>query len=827
MTFVRSGKSMFEEYGTTIMAAADVCGRVLDVKPNAENSPGVYRRSAGLIAVGFALALGVVPSQAQPVQGDAIAVGFQAAVPARHVVKYGRWFPIILNLTAQGTQAYEVQLQCERTDLDGDRVDFVEPHVVVTPEIGVKRVWCYAVTIKEGGGERLGVDIIGADGIRIHTVPTPAFEPIGNDTYLILDISSQRVTGLDRINSPAENYLGFAWARRTYYRSICVATLACTDLPDRWYGLDAADVVVWDAPDPEALSIAQLNALMEWVRNGGQLVVGVGAAGANIQKSALAAIMPLEFTQPATEIQRLDTFRRQFDTLEEQFKTPIPVACGQPAPGAIVTLRDGLPDKSILNLIALRCVGSGRVIASAAHLRDLEKLGPEAERFYRELFDLNRVEPEFRAKEAEEINLFSGVQNLYQPIITTIDFRQRAGALILAAFAFVAAYILLATFGTWNWLKRHALTGVSWTAFAGFALVASAGSIAAVAFTRGVTGAVHAYCFVDLQEGSSEARARAYFGYKSNRRQRVDLSVSGVGGTLCPLGTGADFLTPYATPERYEALASSATLTGTPMRATLKQFQAYWNGATDGRILGKLTADRGSGRITLDSWIENGLGADIYDGYLLYIDPRLSDRDGGTPCRIAGWTRRNDRPGMGNKVWGFDRVPPALNVLAVRLAPMKAGERLEQVGRNREYARFDDAFARWSAVEQPDPKSEPWLPNLHGRLEDEWSERFGLLGGGLDSTDAAALRASMRNLYLHTRTPDDFVSVGRPISTDGLLDHDVTHWLTRGQAVLLLLSDRPGPVKLQVDGEPKETKEGRTLYRVRVPLQYIGMPPRG
>ena len=809
------------------MAFYSIIGRVVGMRRKATRARRRSRNHAGGLAAGLMLLLGIIPARAQPVQGDAISVGFQAAVPSRYIVKYGRWFPILLNLTAQGTQAYDVQLQCERIDLDGDRVDYVEPHVAITPEAGVKRVWCYAITLKENSSEPLSIDIIGGDGVRINTIIAPNFESISNDTYVILDISEKRVTGLDRINSPAENYIGFAWGRREYYRSICVATLPSTDLPDRWYGLDAVDVVVWDDPDPDALSIAQLNALIEWVKRGGQLVVGIGAAGAKIQKSALAEIMPLEVTQSPVELQRLEAFRRQFDTLEESFKTAIPVAVGKPTQDALVTFRDSLPDNHVLNLIAMKGVGSGRSIVLAAYLRDLERLRPSVESFYREFLDLNRVEADFKKNELDEMNMFSGVQALYSSIISPIDFRRSASALVLTAFAFVAAYILLATFGAWNWLKQHALTNMSWTTFAVFAIAASALSIGAVTLTRGVTGAVHTHSFVDLQAGSSEAQARTYLGYKSNRRQRVDLSMPGDGDTLEPLCTAQDIPNPYTTPERYQAIASEGVLEGTPMRATLKQFQGSWVGTMEGVISGELIADRATGKISRESWILNGLGTDIRVGYLLYIDPRLRDRDGGVPCRIAGLNKRNDRAEMQNKVWGSDRVPPAFNVLALKLDGIKAGDRLGNLGSSVVYVNFDARYTRWANEEKPNPTEEPWLPTLRMLQVEDWSSSFGMVGGGLDGTDAAALKASTRNLFLHNKATTNFQTVGQPLNTDGLFEHDITHWLTRGQAVLLLISDQPGPADLYIDGDPEEADEGRTLYRVRIPIQYVGNPPRG
>ncbi len=768
---------------------------------------------------------GVGVARAQPVQGDVVSVGFQARVPTGHVVRNGQWFPILVTLSGQGTQSYDVELRCERVDLDGDRVDYVEPHVAVTPEAGIKRVWCYAVTLKESTGQPLTIDIIGDDGALISRMTSPMFESISNDTQLILDISAERVTGLDTINSPAEDYIDPAWGRRNYYRSICVATLPARDLPDRWLGLEAVDVIVWDEPDPGQLSIPQLAALVQWVRNGGQLVVGVGSAGVKLQKSVLARIMPLEFTQPAVEVRRLSIFERRYVHSEQVFESPILVAVGRPAHDALVTFKDRLPDNRVVNLIALRCVGSGRVIATAARLSDLGRVS-RRRAFYHELFDLNRNENEFNAKEAEQGFMGPGLWRLYRPLIAQIEFQRLASARVLTAFAFVAAYILLATFGAWAWLKRRSLTHLSWVAFAAFAVVASLLSLGAVGLTRGVTGTVHSYSFVDLDADSDDARAMTYFGYKSNRRQFVDLSLPSEDGYLRGLSSGPGLSEFYATPERYAAITGQAALAGTLVRATLKQFEGFWSGSLEGRVRGELTADRGTGKITLQSRLQNDLDMDFIGGYLLYIDPRLRERDGGVPYRVAGLNTRNDRPDQENKYYDSVKVPPAVNVLALKLPPMRAGEIISGLGTD-QYEQYDAQRYRWKNLNKPEPKTEPMLPTLRHYQLENWVKSLGTLGGELPRPDAAALLASTRNLHLHNNRKTDFTSFGAPLNTAGLCDQDVTHWLTRGQAVLLLLSEEPGPAKLHLGGKPKDSKEGRSIYRVRIPIKYAGRPPRG
>ena len=784
-----------------------------------ERSRPSYRTlSLGLLV---AACCGAVQVRAQPVQGDVGSIGFQAAVPTRYVIRYGQWYPILVNLNAQGTQSYEVELRCEGSDLDGDHITYTEPHVVVTPAAGIKRVWCYAVTLREQAGPPPTIDVIGDDGALISKINVPLCEAIGNDTQLILDISTNRVTTLERIKSDPKFYVGLAWGNRAYYRSICIAALPARDLPDRWWGLEAVDVIVWDEPNPDSLSIAQLEALVRWVRNGGQLVLGVGPAGALIQNSALAEIMPLKFTQAAVEVSRLPTFQARYTITDSSLESPISVALGAPVSDALVTFKERLPDNNVFNLIGLHCVGAGRVIAVAARLNDLGLLRPRTE-YLHELLDLNRNQPEFKANELSENTMFRGLLRLYDPLIGQIEFRRLAGARVLAAFAFVAAYILMATFGAWSWLRRHSLTHLSWITFAGFAVVAGALSLGAVGLTRGVTGVVHSYSFVELDSDSSQARGTAYFGYKSNRRQRIEIALPGQESYLRGLASAADRPKVYTTPERYTALAGSATLADTPMRATLKQFEGFWSGELGGRIHGDLTTQRSTGKITLNSWLQNELELDFIGGYLLYIDPRLSGRDGGVPDRISGMDTRSDRA----KYYGSEKVPAAVNILAVQLPPLRAGERITRLGVD-EYAEYESKHYTWASRANPDPELEPMLPTLRFRQFNDWVGSLDIAGGDWLRPDAAALLASTRNMYLHNGSINDFTNVGVPLDIEGLVDQDVTHWLIRGQAILLLLSDQPGPATLYLDGEPKAAKEGRAIYRVRIPLKYSGRPPRG
>ncbi|MGH6962136.1 MAG: hypothetical protein ACREE7_16770, partial [Dongiaceae bacterium] len=374
-----------------------------------------------------------------------------------------------------------------------------------------------------------------------------------------------------------------------------------------------------------------LDALKQWVRSGGQLVIGLGASGANVIKSGLAEILPLQGNETTETVRSLPRFlERMAKPGVNEFHSPIPVVAMPPARG-VPTFWDYLPGGRRGGLIVMEMVGSGRVVTVAASLRDLTsvppKESPDDRLLLHELFDVNPVSEAFLKSEGEKaFALPMEMMRLFDGLVRPIEFQRTGSLLAFGAVGFVVAYGLLSTIVSWFWLQKQGRAHLSWTVFAVFAVVASAVSLGLVTVASGFER-VASVNLVDLQAGSSEARAACWFGYRSPTRQRVDLALAGDGNYLRALSQARANQIYYATPLRYEAVPAKALLADTPMRATLKQFEGFWQGRIDGTIRGQLVADRAAdGSLTPESWIKNELGVEIAGGYLLYLDPRL-DRD--------------------------------------------------------------------------------------------------------------------------------------------------------------------------------------------------------
>jgi hypothetical protein len=790
------------------------------------------------LMVCVAALLAAPAARAQAVRGDIMSIGFEARGQSLNVIREGTWFPIFAKLNVGGTEHFQGRFVCERVDLDGDRVAYTDPQVAVTAGGMDRHLWLYASTIKENGSSN--IDLVAYDQNNIAIPIASATRPglVGGDTELILDISANQVDGLRSFETRGDvTTLSSSWGQRIYYRPVCVATLPCKSLPDRWIGLEAVNTIVWDEPDPDALTNEQIAALIQWVRAGGKLVIGIGPAWLKLQKSALRDILPLRGEQPPQMTAYLQSFLTRFVTNGRQadFKSPVSVVLAELAPDSVATVRDTLAEDAtqVFNLVAMRWIGSGRVTAVAARLHDLAGATPKPD-FYRELIDLSAVPDKFKDNEANKATGLLRAVELQPALVRPTEFSRVANIRMLVAFTFVGLYIGLATVASWYWLGRHKLTQLSWSVFAGFAVVASALGIVAVFFLRGATDRVASVSAVDLEAETmkntgTQARAHVWFGYKSWIQQKIDLSLPGEHNFLRPMPSGPNLSSSYATPERYAAVSGSSLLKEAPMRATLKQFQGYWEGALEGGVRTDLTVDRFTGRIEPNSWVRSDLPGDIRVGYLLYIDPRLRAFDDLPPFRAAGLETTSFNGGqIANRNVAKDRGASAINVLCASVPGLGRGGQVKGLGRD-EYLKLDDKLSRMTDNVERERQQIIEL-SLWARQNMDWVEslRPGLTSGKLDSTSAALMMASTRSLYLGNGAGGtvNFEDVGWAVTNDGLSELDVTHWLTRGQGILLLLSDAPGPAELHVQDRPLPAREGRTLYRVRVPINYVGVPPR-
>lgn len=740
-----------------------------------------------------------------------VSYGFGAPLEDRFLIRRGQWVPVLVKLTLHSGSPMEVELHCESRDLDGDYVSFVKKNVTLTPGAeNQKRVWLYAIAPSIAMPTPPVVSVHDIRGGTIARAAVTSYSDISNNMYCILDVSARPVTRIRAMESAAvtsdEDYLGKS---RSFMRPVIVARMPSNDLPDRWFGLESIDALIWDEPDLSDVgkfSNAQIEAIRQWVAHGGTLIVGLGETWPTVRKTPLAEILPVRGDGPPVTVTRLPNFFSRFTggTIRE-FKTPVSVA--------VVENRNGLPvlfdradGTTDISLIVEGPYGSGRVVCVAAPLRALLETAT-GDLLIRQLLDLQRIAPELVSSEANRVAFaLSGMTSLYDLLTQRrIDFQLEGARLDLAAIAFVLAYGVAATIGSWWWLRRVRLTSLSWSVFCGFAVVASAMSLLFVFLARGGTR-VESVQIVDLHAGASEARAACWFGLRAGNAPAQDVSLPGDQSYLRPLSRGSSNAQ-YAAPKRYEAWVDEARLANVPLRAAAKQFEGEWSGALTGSIRAQITVDRGTGQIEPASWIKNDLDVDLEGGYLLYLDPR-SDA-----IRVfaAGTDYRNRQ------------VLPARNILAVQIAPLKAGAQVAGLNADR-YREIRTERLRW---DQNQATAKGPMPDLDTLFTAQLASIGAVSGAGsifrfaTDPAWNAAFLMSTRNLYAHV-TESDSEAIGLPITTSGLTDCDVSHWFTHGYGALIVWSREAGPAPLLADDRPLRARRGFTVYRVRLPIQMVG-----
>ncbi len=781
-----------------------------------------------IVASAAALSLGA-SALADVVVAKVVSVGFPAMSGTGAVVRFGQWFPVHVQLSLQGTGTITRTLKLESVDLDGDRMAIIRPDVTISAEGGgaPRDVWCYGLA---NSSEEMPTSLVLLDenGEAHERVPLPVVDWLPNDDLLVVDLSDQAVIGLMRMMTPAYSPGGRFEGTRDYYRNIVVSKMQPAELPDRWIGLEAVDVIVWDQPGATDLKrIGPIDALTQWVDNGGQLIIGVGSAWPALRGSAVGARLPLAGEGVVAELNDLPVFRERFVSgaaAERPLDRVVLATVADLAPDAVRTLGEFAAANSprgSINMIAMRAVGAGRVVSTAAALRDLTPGGTREGAFFASLLELNPYSEDEKKQQSATGQQMLGANYVYGDIASAIGFGTATALRSMLAFFFVATYAFVATAGTWFWLTHRKQTTASWTAFLAVAVLASAVSLGTVGLTRGCSSGIQTLQVIDLAAGELNGRGHALFGYRSPTRTRDTLALAGSTGFLRPLARSPLRGPYFVTPDRYVAEPAAGKLSDVLVRATLKQTEGYWSGELGGTIQSRLTIDRSTGRITPDSYIANDLDQPIRGGVLLYADPRQDDA--GVP-RPAGLTELYDRPS--DKELAF--VPPSRNVLVASVGSIEAKSRVTEIA-SAAYRALDGDLDRWRRNATPKRSDRPDIRNL--LLEHQaWQSAFGATA---TRSVLGVLLASTRNYFLHRRSAvvtDAWI----PLSTEGIPDLDCTHWLISGRsrdgglagtAVLIAWTDAPGPAVLSVNNDPRPAYAGETVYRVRIPIEYVGSPP--
>lgn len=612
------------------------------------------RPVGSVLAALVGLWLGSMPLTAEAVhlRGTVRQVGFpgvrtEGFAGTAHYCRPGEWVPIRVELTNDDGDRFLGWIEVRQRDRNGDAV-------VSRRQVSVEGTRAFWLCVPAGvhpGPEAFQVRVQSQDG-RLAALfddggewldrlrSTLMVEPAPREAWMLLDISARPLAQLGVVDGDVE-----------FAQEWIVLRSAPEAIPDQAAGLVMADTIVWDKADPSVMDLAQLDALIEWTRLGGRLVLGVERTWELVGRSRLAPLLPARLKGTAalsappawlTRFLGIGTF----DVNSEELDPPLtycPVTEADLADNTEVAVPAAdtgdspAPDGPLL--VVRRPFGRGEVVLVTASLADLLHHGRRNGPMLHQLFETRYAS----SPEDQQGYMWQRETDLFSAIQARTGFGVTASLYLLVAFAFVVIYTALNVGGGWAWLKRRMATRYAWVAFAALGLVGSGVSLVAVKWIRGWTYRVEEVTIVDGSADSSEAVATCFFGLKAPTHTKIDLRVPADWRHPDDLDADSPLLTAlpadpsrivshFAASEQYEALAPIGELRSVPTRATVRQFEARWAGPIGGQVAAGLhRLHEGTVELAASSWIENKLGVDLRNCYLLVasrdLEPDRPHRD--------------------------------------------------------------------------------------------------------------------------------------------------------------------------------------------------------
>ncbi|MEX0775916.1 MAG: hypothetical protein WD042_09420 [Phycisphaeraceae bacterium] len=233
----------------------------------------------------------------------------------------GTWTPMRVTVENKAASARRAIIEWNYNDSDGDQVQ-ARRLVTLSPQ-SVQSLWLYGMpSLSQGSNISWSVRAIsvGADA----TVDSQSGEV--RDRLRVM--SDQRVPDLNHvvgiIGSSSMGLLPYQTQLTHHSGTQLIRGLQADRLPDRWYGLSLLDALIWTPeggdPGSPAIPPATRQAIREWVRRGGHLIIVMPSEGDFWTASPLRDMLPVTGEQ----IRRIDDLPA----------AGLPLWLGSPNPGS-------------------------------------------------------------------------------------------------------------------------------------------------------------------------------------------------------------------------------------------------------------------------------------------------------------------------------------------------------------------------------------------------------------------------------------------------------------------------------------------------------------
>ncbi len=532
----------------------------------------------------------VLTGQGQPVAAQTALPGLTLSVEVAYEgnFKYGEWLPVWVTLENTGADL-ETEVQIKVAQSTGTNTYASQ---VSLPNGSRKRVPIFV--LPNNYSHELRVQVISqGDEIAFQNI---AVTPNINNSYLIgvisPDLGPLSIIKTLMIGSPPRNIVLF--------------NIDLDHIPELTKGMTSLDTIIINNTDTSLLTPQQAQAISDWVRQGGRLVIG-GGAGTEITLAGLPSDL-LQFTPG--QIQEVEELTGLVDFADhENIRVPGPftITPGQSNNSAALASQDDLPlvqewaigNGGHVDYIALDLTGSPFDAWSGTSLFWENLLSPGA--------DYSQWLPQDMSLRQIRGNSISyALSNL-----PSLDLPSVRGLAIL-----LAVYILLV--GPLNYLilrwkkKLH----LAWVTIPAMTALFTAGAFGLAVLLRGNDILLNKISFIQLQPDGF-ANLTSYVGVFSPAQESYEIDVDG-NYLLSP--TTVDYYDPWSSgPTGYGA--ETVYVQGNPSKVRGLSIN-QWSMQTFGiesvpAQLGQIKTDLILDADKLSGTVENGMGYPLRDATLI------------------------------------------------------------------------------------------------------------------------------------------------------------------------------------------------------------------
>lgn len=429
----------------------------------------------------------------------------------------GSWRPgdvtgVRLSLTALADSPLEeatpIWVQWEVPNVDGDIAEYGRPLTLTKGK--PTSVWLYAPTHPQDSSAVWTFRVFAyVDGEMGPELSGARLSPQGqvwieNQNKSMIAVVGSSAMQLDQLGLNVRP-LGSGLLRTAHEDTLVIPGLRPEDLPDRWEGYRSLEALGWSDALPQDLRDDQVEAIVEWVRRGGHLIIslpevgnpwGLGSAG-QIPR-ALEQLMPAQPRKdpgvPRSALVPVLTKANGLWTGVPDF--PVSIHVFQDLKGDFDVVdppyepRIALPDGRVI--VVQRRFGHGLVTVIGVDLSSTQLSSvrlssgsfqmPQADAFWNRILGRRADTPlASEVKAIDESNLLIQPANLHEAAIGRADVAQgqinmsgKAGVGLLLALGLFAVYWVVAGPGGYYGLKSYKLVRHSWLAFAACAVVFTA-----------------------------------------------------------------------------------------------------------------------------------------------------------------------------------------------------------------------------------------------------------------------------------------------------------------------------------------------------------------